>query len=300
MLPDLSTIDLFLKAVRLGSLSKAAEACHLSLSAASRRLAYLEDRLGSPLFDRQHSGMAPTPAGEALARHAKVVMSDVEAMLDALSDFAGGTVGRVRLHANTSTMSQDLPERLAKWSQQHPKIKLEIHEARSRAIVEAVRSGTADLGVVTCPPEQDLRYEPYGPDRLSVVVPARHALRGKRLQFLDLLDYDFVGLDDSAVITQSMKRAAESVGKYLRLRMQVSSFEAACRLVAAGQGIGVLPKACVETFRTSMKLRLIDLTDDWAYRMTYICVRPGRLPVAVDRFVNFLLERGPAEDQKRQ
>ena len=291
MLPDLSSIDLFLKAVKLGSLSKAADACHISLSAASRRLSLLEHQLGLPLLERHHSGVVPTQAGEAVARHAQNLMVEVDSLNAELSDYVGGAVGRVRLHANTSAMSQELPGRIAQWSKINPRIKLEIKELRSGEIVEAVRQGLADVGVVTTPPEADLRFEPYCRDKLCIVVPTRHALRARSVAFVDLLDHDFVGLDDSAMITQTMKKTAESAGKFLRLRIQVQSFEALCRLVASGQGIGMLPLGSVDAFRQSMKLRTIHLTDSWANREMYLCVKNGRLPAPAARFVEFLLGR---------
>jgi DNA-binding transcriptional LysR family regulator len=289
MLPDLDSINMFLRAVNLKSLSKAADTCHISLSAASRRLTLLEHQFGTALLDRLHSGVAPTAAGEALARHAQTLMRDIEAMQADLSDYARGAVGRVRLHANTSAMSQDLPEKLARWSALTPSIKLDVHEARSRDIVEAVRKGLADVGVVTSPPVSDLHFERYCGDRLCVIVPARHSLRRRRIAFVDLLDYDFVGLVDSAMTTQMMKQTAEAAGKFLRLRVQVQSFEAVCRLVAAGQGIGVLPKGFFDAFKQSMRLRLINLTDEWADREMYVCLKKGPVPAPTSRFVDYLL-----------
>lgn len=289
MHPDLSSIHLFLQAVKLGSLSKAAGACHISLSAASRRLSLLEHQLGVPLLDRLPGGVVPTQAGEAVARHAQQLMVQVDSLNAELSDYVGGAAGRVRLHANTSAMSQDLPRQLATWSEIHPRIKLDVRELRSGEIVEAVRQGLADVGVVTASPEADLRFEPYCRDRLCIVVPARHALRARSVAFADLLDYDFVGLDDSAMTTQTMKKTAEGAGRFLRLRIQVQSFEALCRLVAAGQGIGMLPVGSVDAFRQSMKLRTIHLRDDWANREMYLCFKKGRLPSPVARLVEFLL-----------
>ncbi|HEY9063428.1 MAG TPA: LysR family transcriptional regulator [Burkholderiaceae bacterium] len=289
MLPDLSSIKLFLTTARLGSLSKAAEASHMSLSAASRRLTSLEDQLGIALFDRRHSGVVPTPAGEALNRRAKALMVEVEGLLAELADYAGGGVGRVRLHANVSAMSQDLPEKLARWASLNPSIKLELQEARSRNIVDAVRHGLADVGVVTSEPEPDLRFEPYCSDELCVLVPARHAIRARRVAFADLLGEDFVGLDDSAMVTQTMKRAAEAADKFLRLRVQVSSFEAVCKLVAAGQGIGVLPRGAVRALIQPMKLRMLSLSDPWAKRQMYLCCKTGHLPAPASRFLEFML-----------
>ena len=128
MLPDLLSLQLFQRAVELRSLSRAAAVCHLSLSAASRRIAALEHHFHTPLLERTHSGVVPTPAGEALTRHAQTLMRDVDLMHGDLSDYARGTVGRVRLYVNTSALSQDLPERLAQWTAQHPDIKVDVQE----------------------------------------------------------------------------------------------------------------------------------------------------------------------------
>ena len=113
---------------------------------------------------------------------------------------------------------------------------MDVQEVRSGDIVTAVRRGTADVGVVTSAPLEDLRFERYCRDRLCVVVPAAHRLRVRQAAFADLLEYDFVALDDTANTTQSMKSTANALGAYLRLRVQVQSFEAVCRLVAAGSG----------------------------------------------------------------
>jgi DNA-binding transcriptional LysR family regulator len=293
MLPDLDSITLFLRAVQMKSLSKAARASHISLSAASRRLALLEHQFSTTLLDRRHDGVVPTPAGEALARHARTLMQDVESMRADMSDYARGAVGKVRLQANISAMSQQLPDQLSRWAAKSPHVKVDVQEARSDQIVEAVRQGVADVGVVTAEPTPDLRFEPYCRDRLCVVVPARHALRARKVAFADLLDHDFVGLDDSARTTQMMKQAATASGAFVRFRVQVQSFEAVCRLVGAGQGIGVLPKGAVDAFRPSMKLRLIDLTDEWANRQMYVCLKSGRVPAQVLRFVEHLIDVRP-------
>ncbi len=288
MLPDLDSLQLFQRAVELRSLSRAAALCHLSLSAASRRIAALEHHFHTTLLERAHNGVAPTPAGEALARHAQTLMRDVDLMQGDLSDYARGTVGRVRLYVNTSALSQDLPERLAQWTVQHPDIKVDVQEVRSGRIVEAVREGVADIGIVTTAPVPDLRFEPYGHDRLCVVVSQRHPLKVRSVSFEALLEHEFVGLDNSAALTHAMKQAADAAGKFLRLRVQVQSFEGVCRLVAAGQGVAVLPEGAVEAFRHTMKLRFIRLTDSWADRPMHVCVKPGAIPAPTRRLLQFL------------
>lgn len=295
MLPDLTSIALFLRAVKLHSLSRAAEESHLSVSAASRRLSLLEHHFQVALLDRTPHGVVPTAAGDALTRHALDLLKAVDDMQADLSDYAHGAIGRVRLHANTSAMSQQLPGHLAGWARLHPNIKLEIRELRSRAIIQSVREGRCDVGVVTMrTPGDDLRFETYCTDRLCLIVPRNHPLRARRVRFADLIGFDFVGLDDTSAISQTLAEAASAAGAPLRLRVEVQSFEAVCRLIAAEQGIGILPAGAVKAFRQDPSLRFIDLDDDWADRQMHVCVRAGQIPATSARLVDYLIEQSRA------
>lgn len=223
--------------------------------------------------------------------HAETIIGDMEAMIADLSDYARGTLGRVRLCANVSALNQELPEKLSQWSESYPAVKIMVREMRSRDIVEAVRQGSADLGVVTTSPTEDLHFELYCPDPLCVIVHASHKLRARSVNFADLLEEEFVALDDSAASTGAMKRAAQDAGRHLRIKVQLQSFEAVCRLVAAGQGIGLTPTRTAESFKSAMKLRVIHLRDAWAVRDMYLCMQKGRVARPTIRFAEFLLGR---------
>ena len=87
--------------------------------------------------------------------------------------------------------------------------------------------------------------------------------------------------------------AAAKAGHPLRLRVQVKSFEAVCKLVQANMGIGVLPEAAAVDFAPVMGLRLIRLTDAWADRCMHVCVRDfDSLPANGRKLVEQLV--GPA------
>ncbi|AIG00654.1 transcriptional regulator, LysR family [Pseudomonas fluorescens] len=274
MAPDLTSIELFLKTVKLGNLSRAAEQSHLSLSAASRRLSLLEQHFKVVLLHRSSTGVSPTAAGEVLAEHGLSILRAVDVMHADLADYAKGATGRVCLYANSSAMSQQLPSQLTQWNALHPGIRLDIREERSREILQAVRDGVADVGIVTTQPGGDeLRFIPYCQDRLCLLVPDDHPFKMRHARFADLLGYDFVGLEDNAAITALITEAAAAIGMPLRLRVQVRSFEAVCRLIAAGQGVGVLPQGAVQIFRKEMALRFIEIDDPWADRQMYLCMR---------------------------
>ena len=291
MLPDLVSLALFVRAVETNSLSKAAEQSHIALAAASRRIALLEHRYGVTLLYRSSQGVKPTPAGVALAAHARRMIDLAEKMRADLSDYAKGVKGHIRIKANTSAITQYLPEDLARFAANYPDVKLELEESRSVEIVEALREGSADIGVTMDGVGfQGVTALEYRRDRLVVVVPAKHELRARQAPFEEVLKYDLVALDSSAAMMRLLGNAARDKGQPLRLRVQVKSFEAVCKLVQAGMGVGVLPEAAALEFAPVMGLRLVRLTDDWADRQMYICVRDVEsLPVIGRKLVEQLV-----------
>ncbi|HVE48066.1 MAG TPA: LysR substrate-binding domain-containing protein [Casimicrobiaceae bacterium] len=140
--------------------------------------------------------------------------------------------------------------------------------------MQALREGNADIGVVMdgVGIEGLVRFE-YRRDRLVAVVPRGHELRARQAAFAQILKYDVVGLDSSAAMMRLLGDAAVGAAQPLCLRVQVKSFEAVCKLVQAGMGIGILPEAAAHDFAPMMGLRLIRLSDAWADRLVYVCVR---------------------------
>ncbi len=291
MRPDLSSLVLFIRIAETRSITKAAEACHIALAAASRRVAQLEDQFGVQLLYRNVRGVEVTPAGHALLFHARQLMARVDDMSAELSDYRKGAKGLVRVQANTSALAQYLAQDLAAFAAAHPAVKLSLAEERSGAIVEAVHAGTTDVGIVMeGPPTDGLQCFPYRGDQLVAVLPRKHRLRGARLAFEKLLDFDFVGLESDTMISKLLASRAAEAGKPLRLRVQVKSFDVVARMIQAGLGIGVLPEKAAQSFAGPMGLRLVPLTDEWAARRMLLCVRQyATLPVTARQLVDYLV-----------
>jgi DNA-binding transcriptional LysR family regulator len=105
------------------------------------------------------------------------------------------------------------------------------------------------------------------------VLPRKHPIKARVLAFAELLDQDFVGLESNTVISQIMLEQASRAGKPLKLRVQVKSFDVVAKMIQAGLGIGILPEAAARPFAAPMGLRLAKLTDAWATRKMYVCIR---------------------------
>jgi len=290
MRPDLASLALFVRVAETRSITKAAAASHIALAAASRRIAQLEHQFGVQLLYRTAQGVRLTPAGNVMLTHALQMLEKVGEMRAEIADYSKGVKGVVRIHANASALAQYLPDDLASFAAKHPGIKISLEEERSGAIVEAVQTGAADIGIVMEGADAaGLQLLDYRADVLCAVVPRDHPLRARRLAFARLLDYDFVGLESNTVISQILLAQAAQAEKPLRLRVQVKSFDVVARMIQAGLGIGVLPEDAARAFAQYMGLRLVGLTDTWAKRRMYVAIRQGAaLPAAARQLVDHL------------
>ncbi|MDV7212512.1 LysR family transcriptional regulator [Azotobacter beijerinckii] len=272
---DLQSLRVFLLAAELGSLTRAAERAHLTLSAVSKRICDLERTIDCPLFVRQPRGLELTPAGRELLEHARTILDDVNRMAADIGEFAVGVRGHLRLWANTSAVLQFLPRDLAAFLAERPQVRINLEERLSEEIVAALDSGRIDIGVLADNvPAPTLELRPYRQSRLVLLVPVGHPLaKFGRVAFVDTLAYDYISLAHGTSLLRLLIDSAVTAQRILRLRMQVGSFDAISRMVEAGLGIGVVPEAAVRDERLADGLRAIPLTDDWASRTLWIGVK---------------------------
>ncbi len=281
MLPDIDSLALFVRAADLGNLTRAAEASHITVPAASRRLSLLEHQLKVKLFERHSRGLDLTPAGERLLQLAREVIAGVHHLRAEMGNYARGPQSVLRLHGNTSAMTQFLPSDIAAFQTAHADVRVVMQECWSEDAARSVRSGEADLGVIVEGADTSgLVCRPYRCDQLAAVLRRDDALTGASVAFADLLDRDLVGLEGGSTLTRLLTAQASQRQRPIALRVQVRSFEAVCRAVEARLGIGVLPLAAARSFVPSMDLRLLPLSDEWALRRMLVCVRTEPAPLS--------------------
>lgn len=278
---DFVTLRLFVAIAETRSLTRAAEREHLALAAVSKRVSDLEGQLDVSLLYRQPKGVELTPAGHALLHHARNLLDNLQ-QLDAdlsefseFSEFSQGVKGHVRIHANTSAVIEFLPEDLSTFTRQHPEVKIDLEERVSSDTLRALREGLTDIGIFAGHmPAEDLQVFPYREDRLVLVTPREHALAERaQIALRDAAGFDFIGLQQDASLHALLQQSAQQMGTPLRLRIQVRSFEAICRMIHTGMGIGVLPEQVVRNYLPALDVAMVPLTDVWARRELKLGVR---------------------------
>ena len=274
---DPLSLRLFVAVMEENAIARAAEREHIAASAASRRLAELEQRLGVALFARSNRGSRPTDAAYALLNLARGVLNDLDGIAAQMRDYGSGLRGQVRLVANISAITQFLPDELQRFMARHPGVQVRLQEQISSAIARSVAENAADVGILNDGDYgEHLALLPYREDELVLVVPAGHALARRRaVRMAEVLPHDMVATHPGSAIHHQLARAAADAGMPLKLRMQVTGYDALCLMVSAGMGVGVMPRGSARLYRGTLDLRVVTLAEPWARRRLVLCVRAG-------------------------
>jgi DNA-binding transcriptional LysR family regulator len=269
---DFITLKLVVTCAQTENLTAAAQSSHIALAAASRRIKELEEALGAQLFKRHAKGLTITPAGRIVVKHALAVVQSMDQLGAEISDLNRGGARHLKMCASSAAISQFLPDLLASYAVSNPHVRVELEELVSEAVVSSLRDGRANLGVfVEGPDTAGLVTKLFRQDELVLVTSNRHHLANVKtpIKFADTLDEEWISLATGSAMLQAQQQAAIRANRPLKLRMQVSSFDAMHHLVASGLGIAVIPKSTL-THLGSLKLSSRPLTDEWAKRRLLI------------------------------
>ncbi|AHV94640.1 LysR substrate-binding domain-containing protein [Bordetella holmesii] len=288
---DPTSLKLFISVVELGTIAAAAEQEHIAAAAVSKRISELEENLGIRLLTRTNKGIHPTPAGFALSTMARRALHELDEVAVRMREYVSGLRGFVRVFANISAITQFLPRDIRDFLGEYPNVQVDLEEKITPAIIKAVAENAADVGIFSgTVPDHDVEILPYREDMLALVVPAMHPLQATAgFRFVDALEYDFIGLHRGSAINRILSHAASGAKRTVKLKVQVTGFDALCFMVDSGLGVGVLPLDLAQRYAAIFNIRIIALTEPWARRKIQICVRAfDALPTAAKLFVDHL------------
>ncbi len=292
---DLADLRLIVRIAEANSLTRGAEASFLSLPAASTRIKNLEESVGAKLLYRTSQGVTLTPPGQAFVRHARTVLAQLENLAGDMQEYAHGIKGHLRIAGSTTALSEFLPPVLRAFLRAHPDVNIDLRERLSVDIVRAVTEGQIDIGIVSGPVRTEaLQAIPYRSDHLVLVVAAEHPLAAeKSVPFVRTLEHEHVGLHEASAIHAFLRQVSAAVHRALRLRIEVSNFETACRMIEANIGVGIVPLSSAKRHAERLAIRIVRLEDEWSLRQQFVVVRQlDALPSFGRDLVDLLVEDG--------
>ncbi|WP_249998567.1 LysR family transcriptional regulator [Actinoplanes sp. M2I2] len=257
---DLTLLGLrvVVEVARSGSFTGAAQALGYTQSAISRQISAVEAAVGSPMFERQARGVRPTAAGEALLRHARRVLAQLEAAEREMAGLRDQLAGHLTVSAYPTAAASVVPRAIGRLREQHPALTVAVWEASSPAQLLRLRAGGVDVAVMgsgTGLPDYDLdglRVEAVPIRRgLGVAVGLDHPLAARdEIEVADLIDEAWiVGVGAEGEPQFGPWPSLENP----RITGRAQGWPSRLGMVAAGIGVTVVPGLAADIVPAGVK-----------------------------------------------
>ncbi|BBM02656.1 LysR family transcriptional regulator [Microbulbifer sp. GL-2] len=246
---EIQWLRAFLAIAERGSVSEGATQLHLTQPAVSKRLASLEQQLGTALFNRIGRRMQLTGAGRALlprARHILNEISNTERELRALSSSVSGSL---RIATSHHVGLHHLPPVLREFSNRYPQVALDIDFVDSEQAYEALMAAKYELAVVTLALKDypHLNAQVIWPDPCVVVAAPEHPLaKIPELELTDLANFPAILPDLNTYTGRLIKREFDAQGLKLSAKLATNFLETIKMMACVGLGWSVLPHTLVD------------------------------------------------------
>jgi LysR family transcriptional activator of glutamate synthase operon len=235
---------------RYGGFTRAAERLHVAQSAVSAQIRALEAELGMALFARTTRRVALTPAGELFVARARRVLAELDGARTEIHEITAVVSGMVSIGATATLGPYDLPHALARFRDRFPGISLRLRSGAVTGLLGALDAGELDLVVGPVYADLPPRFDalPLTDEHLLLIMPIGHALaRTGRLTLGEARDEPFVSTPPGTALRWILDDAARSAGFTPRVHFESATNAGIRDLVAAGLGVGLLPKSSTET-----------------------------------------------------
>jgi LysR family transcriptional regulator, regulator for metE and metH len=275
------------------SVTRAGERLHLTQSALSHQLRDVEERLGTPLFNRVNKRMILTQAGERLLQSAHQVLDELKRAEDDIAQITAGDQGYLRISTECYTCYHWLPEMLKEFSRKFPKVEVKILAEATHRPIPALLNGKLDFAIVSNR-ERDNRlvYKPLFHDEVVVIMAPQHPLATRAYitaqDFADQTVFSYTSPSDSTLYNKVLLPASVKPARFSEVQLT----EAIIEMVKAGLGVSALARWAIGNQLASGKLVARPLTRKGFHRQWYAALLKNDFtPAYVSEFVDLLSKR---------
>lgn len=292
----LRQLDTFLEVARQSSISRAAEALHVSQPAVSMQIRQLEDIVGMPLYEQVGRKIRLTDAGHEFEHYAVAAIAQLRQLDDAMAARRGIRRGRVDL-AMVSTAKYFVPMLLVLFRKKYPDVLVSIQIHNRESITQLLMRNEVDLVIMGRAPDTiDCVASPFATNPLGVVCSPSHPLSRRRKAPISILnDQEFVVREKGSGTRHAMERLFAEQAIEPRIVMEMPSNETIKQAVMAGMGMSFLSLRTIRHELASGHLALLDIEGLPVVRHWHIThLTDKRLSPAASVFKDFMLEEaGP-------
>jgi DNA-binding transcriptional LysR family regulator len=245
---DVRQLSALLAVADHGTFSAAADALHTVQSNVSAHVARLEKELDTPLIDRGQGRL--TDEGEAVARRARRILSEFDAVKADVAALRNEVVGEVRIGLIGTTARWLVPEMLARMTERHPKAHLRVNEGTTSQLEPQLSTGAIDLAVILLPmPAPDIATQPIFEEDMLLVVPHDHPFaENAPIGMSELAEIPLLLPPVGTAARAELDQAASKAGVALQAKAEVDGVRLTASLVFDGHGPSILPATALPSY----------------------------------------------------
>jgi DNA-binding transcriptional LysR family regulator len=256
---ELDDVRAFVTVATCGSISQAARDLNITQSAVTRRLQRLEMSLGATLFDRRTRPVTVTAAGEAALGSCRRLINDVREVRAAIGN-GHAAIAEIRVGVAHALTELTLIRPVGQLRRKFPGVALRICTGWSRELLERVRTGALDAGVVLLPEGERLPAEVVGREigKEQLVVVAQRTRRPHAARSLqDLTGAQWILNPEGCAARASLRRVLTRANVDMIVGVETYNYELQLALVAQGRGLSLVPRAILSRSRMKSRLRVL-------------------------------------------
>ena len=246
MVADIKLKDLrYLLAVAdTGHFGRAAERCFVSQPTLSAQLKKLEDYLGVPLVERQPRKALLTPAGAEIVARARRIVEASDEVVAIAQAHREPLAGRLRVAFLPTIGPYLLPVVAPKLRRELPRLELMLYEYQTATMLERLRAGDIDMGILALPVDMDgLAAKPLYDEPFVVAAPAAHPLAAhKQIKLADLQGATLLLLEDGHCLRDQALDVCNRIDIHEKQDFRATSIETLRQMVASGAGLTLMPE----------------------------------------------------------
>jgi DNA-binding transcriptional LysR family regulator len=266
--------------------TRAAQRLHVAQSTISSSVRSLEREFGAPLFVRTTRRVELTDVGEALLPDARRTLAAADAARARVDAVTGLLAGKVTIGTG-KTLHIDVANGLERFSAEHPGIDVDLHQAGSIELLEAVSDGRLDfapMGLVEPPPEgtrETVQMIEVHEEPMMFACSKSHRLaERKTVRLIEVADERFADLGPDWAIRIVNDRAFSELGRPRRVAFQTNDVDDLLEVVGRGLAVALIPTSVC---RRSRRVRFVKLRDPAPTWRTGVAVPRGRPPTPAAR-----------------
>lgn len=257
-------LQVFMAVAKHLSFTRAADDLFMSQPSVTLQIKQLEELYSTRLFERRHTKVSLTPAGELVLSYAKKIMALSDEMESRLAEMSGELRGPLLVGASSTIAACLMPQVMSDFNALYPQVRVCLIVANSDTVERRVAEHTLDLGLIEAPPKlPGVATELCGSDELVVICSADYPLANTvSIAPKDLIDYEYISREPGSgtrEVTEAYFRKHKIEPEALKTQMALGSPDALKSVVRLGLGFAIVSRLGLEQAQDAAALQIIPL-----------------------------------------